>query len=122
MITVSPWDKSSMGLIEKAILKSELGLNPTNDGKMIRVAIPHLTEERRKELVKVVKGKVEEGKVSIRNIRRDSLTDLKDMQKEKMISEDDEHRAQEKLQHMVDNLIKETEAIGQAKEHEIMEV
>jgi ribosome recycling factor len=122
MITIQPWDKSSMGLIEKAILKSDLGLNPTNDGKMIRVAIPHLTEERRKELVKVVKGKVEEGKVSIRNIRRDSVSDLKDMQKEKMISEDDERRAQEKLQHMVDNLIKETDAIGQTKEHEIMEV
>lgn len=122
MLVIQPWDKGSMGIIEKAILKSELGLNPTNDGKVVRIAIPHLTEERRKELAKVVKGKVEEGKVSIRNIRRDAVADLKDLQKEKLISEDDERRAAEKLQHMVDAQIKETDAIGAGKEKEIMEV
>lgn len=122
LLVVQPWDKTAFGIIEKAILKSDLGLTPTNDGKVIRIAIPYLTEDRRKELVKVVKSKVEEGKVSVRNIRRDALADIKELQQEKLISEDDQHRAHEKIQHITDEHIKETEAIGVSKEHEIMEV
>jgi ribosome recycling factor len=122
LLMVQPWDKNALGAIEKAIQKSELGLNPTNDGKVVRVPIPPLTEQRRKELVKVVKGKVEEGKVSIRNIRRDHINDLKDMLHEKMIGEDDEKRAQEKIEHLTTRYVHETEEVGAHKEKEIMEV
>ncbi|MCL5960081.1 MAG: ribosome recycling factor [Chloroflexi bacterium] len=122
LLVVQPWDRSAMGAIEKGILKSELGLNPTNDGKVIRLAIPTLTEERRRELVKFVKGKVEEGKVAIRNLRREAVADLKDLKQEKMISEDDERRADEKAQELTDRFIKQMDAVGAAKEAEILEV
>jgi ribosome recycling factor len=122
LLVVQPWDKNAMGPIEKAIQKSELGLNPNNDGKVIRIAIPPLTEQRRKELVKVVKSKVEESRVAIRNIRRDHMNDLKELLHEKLISEDDDKRAQEKIQHLTDRYIQETESIGTHKEQEILEV
>lgn len=122
LLVVQPWDKNAFGAIEKAIQKSELGLNPTNDGKVIRVPIPPLTEQRRKEMVKVVKNKVEEGKVSVRNIRRDHITDLKELLHEKLISEDDEKRAQEKIDQLSNRYIHEAEVVGQHKEQEILEV
>jgi ribosome recycling factor len=122
LLVVQPWDKNAMGPIEKAIQKSELGLNPNNDGKVIRIAIPPLTEQRRKELVKVVKTKVEESRVAIRNVRRDHLNDLKEMLHEKLISEDEDKRAHEKIQHLTDRYIQEAETIGNHKEQEILEV
>jgi ribosome recycling factor len=122
LLVVQPWDKGAMGAIEKAIQKSELGLNPNNDGKVVRIAIPPLTEQRRKELVKVVKGKVEESRVAIRNIRRDHIADLKELLQEKLISEDEEKRAQEKIQQLTDRYIHEAETIGTHKEQEILEV
>lgn len=122
MLMVQPWDKGSMGAIEKAIQKSELNLNPTNDGKVIRVVLPALNEQRRKELVKVVKSKVEEGKIAIRNVRRDHINDLKELLQEKMISEDEEKRAQERIQQLTDRYTHEAESIGQHKEQEILEV
>lgn len=121
LLVVQPWDKNTMGAIEKAIQKSELNLTTNNDGKVIRIPFPTLTEQRRKDLVKLVKAKVEESRVSIRNIRRDHINDLKDLLKEKLISEDDEKRAQEKIQHLTDRYIHETEQIGQHKEQEILE-
>ncbi len=122
LIVVQPWDKGAIGPIEKAIQKSELGLNPVSDGKIIRVPIPALTEERRRELVKVVKGKVEDGKVSVRNIRRDHIAELKELLHEKLISEDEEKRAQEKIEQLTTRYSHECEVVGQHKEHEILEV
>jgi ribosome recycling factor len=122
LLVVQPWDRASMSAIEKSIQKSDLGLNPVNDGKVIRLAIPTLTEERRKDLVKLVKGKVEEGKVAIRNVRREAVADIKDLKQEKMISEDDERRGDEKVQEMTDKFIKQMDAVGVAKEEEILEV
>ncbi len=122
LLVVQPWDKNALGPIEKAIQKSELGLNPNNDGKLIRITIPPLTEQRRKEFVKIVKGKVEEARVSIRNIRRDHLGDLKELLEEKLINEDDNKRAHEKIQLLTDRYIHEAENIGAHKEAEILEV
>ncbi len=122
MLTVQPWDKNTMGAIEKAIQKSELNLSTSNDGKIIRVPFPPLTEQRRKDLVKVVKSKVEDGKISIRNIRRDNMNDLKELLHEKMISEDDDKRAHEKIQQLTDRYTQEAESIGHHKEQEILEV
>src|ERR687893_2322646 len=102
MLVIQPWDRSSMAAIEKAIRKSELGLNPTNDGQVVRIAIPALTEERRKQLVKLVHNHVEEGKVAVRNIRRDAVGNIRELWNERMISEDDERRAL----HQVDDLAK----------------
>lgn len=121
LLVIAPWDKSTLGLIEKAILKSDLGLNPTNDGKVIRLAIPQLTEERRREMVKLVKKRTEEGKVSLRNIRRDALEDLKKAEKDKAISEDDMKRGQERLQKLTDGYIAKADEVGQHKEQEVME-
>lgn len=121
-LLIQPWDKGALGAIEKAILKSDLGLNPINDGQVIRLNIPPLTEERRRELVKVVKSHVEHAKVSIRNVRRDAIADLKELKESKQISEDDEKRAEEKVQKLTDEHIKQAEALGQAKEEEIMRV
>src|SRR5437764_684034 len=101
LLVVQPWDKGSLPVIEKALQKSEMGFNPSNDGQVIRIPIPALTEERRRDMVKMVKHKVEDGRVSIRNIRRDALHHLKEMETEKMISEDDHKRAAEKLDEMV---------------------
>ncbi|HEX2912338.1 MAG TPA: ribosome recycling factor [Chloroflexia bacterium] len=122
LLVVQPWDKNTMGAIEKAIQKSEFNLTANNDGKVIRIPFPPLTEQRRKELVKLVKSKVEDCKVSIRNIRRDHVNDLKELLHEKMISEDDEKRAQEKIQHLTDRYAQEADQIGHHKEQEILEV
>jgi ribosome recycling factor len=120
LLTVQPWDPTLMGDIEKAILKSDLGLTPTNDGKIIRLPIPALTTERRKELVKVVKKMAEDGKVALRNIRRDANERFKDLKKDKQLSEDDAHRAQEEVQKLTDDFIKKVDAQAAEKEKEIM--
>ena len=120
LLTVQPWDATLLGDIEKAILKSDLGLTPTNDGKIIRLPIPALTTERRKELVKVVKKMGEEGKVALRNVRRDANERLKDLKKDKQISEDDAHRAQDEVQKITDDFIKKVDAQAAEKEKEIM--
>ncbi len=120
LLTIQPWDPTLLGDIEKAILKSDLGLTPTNDGKLIRLPIPPLTTERRKELVKVVKKMAEEAKVALRNVRRDGNERLKDLKKEKQISEDDAHRAQDEVQKLTDDFIKKVDAQAAEKEKEIM--
>ncbi len=120
LLTVQPWDPTLLGDIEKAIMKSDLGLTPTNDGKIIRLPIPALTTERRKELVKMVKKMGEEGKVALRNVRRDANERLKDLKKDKQISEDDAHRAQEDVQKITDDFIKKVDAQAAEKEKEIM--
>jgi ribosome recycling factor len=122
LLTIRPFDRSSLGAIEKAILKSELGLTPNNDGRIIRLAIPRLTEERRQELVKVVNRRLEEARVAIRNVRRDIMDDLRSFEKEKMISEDDLYLGKDKLQEITDEYIKEVSEVGKRKETEIMEV
>jgi ribosome recycling factor len=122
LITIQPWDKSQLSNIEKAIQKSDLNLNPTNDGNIIRLAIPPLTEDRRKELVKVVHKKSEDARVAIRNVRRDALDHLRKAQHDKQISDDDERRAQERLQKITDKYIAEVDKHGQAKEKELLEV
>jgi ribosome recycling factor len=120
LLTVQPWDPTVLGDIEKAILKSDLGLNPVNDGKIIRLPIPTLTTERRKELVKMVKKMEEEAKVALRNVRREANEDFKEMKKEKLLSEDDAHRGQEEVQKVTDEYIKKTEVQAAEKEKEIM--
>lgn len=122
MLVITPWDKSILGPIEKAILKSDLGITPTNDGSIIRLAIPALTEERRKELTKVVSKKSEEGKVSVRNIRRDANEHLKKLRKDSKISEDEEKRAEEKIQKITDKYILDVEKVAKTKDAEIMEI
>ncbi len=122
LLTIQPWDRQALGAIEKAIQKSDLGLNPINDGHTIRLAIPQLTEERRKEMVKMVHKKVEEGRVAVRNVRRHCLDELRQMDKEKKISEDDDHRAQEQLQKLTDRFIEEIDELGKGKEAELLEV
>ncbi len=120
LLTVQPWDPTVLGDIEKAILKSDLGLNPVNDGKVIRLPIPALTTERRKELVKTVKKMGEEAKVALRNLRRDANEDLKEMKKEKLLSEDEAHRGQEEVQKLTDDYIKKVDVQAGEKEKEIM--
>ena len=120
LLTVQPWDPTVLSDIEKAILKSDLGLNPVNDGKSIRLPIPPLTTERRKELVKLVKKMGEEGKVALRNLRREANDDLKDLKKEKLLSEDEAHRAQEEVQKVTDEFIKKVDTQTAEKEKEIM--
>ena len=122
LLVVRPYDPSSLAEIERAILKSELGLNPLNDGKVIRLAIPRLTEERRQELVKVVSRRVEEARVAIRNCRRDGLQDLKEIEKEKLLSEDDYFRGREEMQKLTDQYIAQVDEVGKAKEREILEI
>lgn len=122
LLVIQPWDKQSLGDIEKAILKSDLGLTPTSDGNIIRLAIPQLTEERRKELVKLVRKKAEEGKVSIRNIRRDANEEIKQLEKSSDITEDERRRAQDKIQEITDKKIVEIDEVTAAKEKEMMEV
>src|SRR3970040_71652 len=111
LLTIQPWDKGSLGAIEKAIQKSDLGLNPHNDGSIIRLAIPPLTQDRRKEMVRTVHKKVEDGRVAIRNIRRDAHEMLRDLLKEKEISQDQEHNAQEELQKVTDRFIKQADQL-----------
>ena len=122
LLVIQPYDKGAFGAIEKAILKSDLGLNPTNDGRVIRLAIPALTEERRREMVKQARRRVEEGRVALRNIRRDAHKDLSDFESEKMISKDELARGEEQLQRLTDRYALEADKLGQAKEAEIMEV
>jgi ribosome recycling factor len=121
-IVIQPYDRGAMGSIEKAILKSDLGLTPNNDGQNIRLTIPTLTEERRKDLVKMVRRQLEEGRIAVRNVRRDANEHLKAMEKEKTLSADDDKRAQERLQKLTDTYIKQIDDIGHAKEAEVMEV
>ncbi len=121
LLTIQPWDGKILGDIEKAILKSDLGLTPANDGKIIRVNIPPLTEERRKELVRLVKKMAEECRVAIRNIRRDAIERLKARKKDKEISEDELFRSQDDVQKVTDKHIKEIEGIIAEKEKEILE-
>ena len=120
LLTVQPWDPTVLGDIEKAILKSDLGLTPMNDGKIIRLPIPALTTERRKELVKIVKKMEEEAKVALRNVRREANDDLKEMKKEKLLSEDEAHKGQEEVQKVTDEFIKKVEDQAVEKEKEIM--
>jgi ribosome recycling factor len=122
LLVIRPWDESSLPAIEKAILKSELGLTPAREGKIIRLTIPRLTEERRRELVKVVKKRVEEGRVAVRNCRRDAIYELRKLQRDKQISEDDFYRAKDRVQELTDKFIEKMDEVGKAKEKEIMEV
>jgi ribosome recycling factor len=122
LLTIQPWDKGSLEAVAKAIQKSDLGLNPANDGVLIRLAIPQLTEERRRDLVKVVHKKVEDGRVAIRNVRRDAHEMLRDLRREKEISEDQEHNAQEKLQETTDRFVGQAGEVGHEKEQELLEV
>ena len=122
LLTIRPWEASMIAPIEKAILKSDLGLTLTNDGKLIRLAIPRLSEERRQDLVKVVGRRVEESKVAVRNIRREANDDLKEFQDEKMITEDDFHRGRDEVQELTDEYVAKMDEIGTRKEQEIREV
>ncbi|MGD8902078.1 MAG: ribosome recycling factor [Anaerolineae bacterium] len=122
LLVIRPWDPSSLGDIERAILKSDIGLTPMNDGALIRLSIPRLTEERRRELVKVVSRRVEEGRIAVRNLRRDALQDLKEFEKEKMISEDDFYWGKDKVQELTDEFVETIDEIGQHKEAEVMEI
>ena len=122
MITVQPWDTSMIGPIEKAIRNSELGLNPSNDGKLIRIPIPQLTEERRKEFVKKLHHIAEDHRVGLRNIRRDANEHVKKLVKDKLISEDDERRALEEIQKVTDSYMQKLESAAKSKEKDILEV
>jgi ribosome recycling factor len=122
LLTVQPYDKSSIKNIERAILESDVGLTPNNDGQIIRLQVPELTEERRRELVKVVRHLAEEGRVAIRNIRRDVMHDLRELRDAGEAGSDDEHRAEEALQKLTDEKVKELDAVLKAKEEEILEV
>lgn len=121
-IMIQPWDTTVIGDVEKAILKSELGLTPMNDGKIIRINIPPLTEERRRDLVKVIKKMAEETKVAVRNIRRDSNEMVKDLKKEKEISEDEQFRAQDEIQKITDEFIAYVDTVYNNKEKEVLEI
>ncbi|NJC97128.1 MAG: ribosome recycling factor [Anaerolineae bacterium] len=121
-LTIKPYDASTLKVIEKAILSSDLGLNPNNDGKVIHLNLPPLTEERRRDLAKHVNHRLEETRISIRNIRRDAHNDMRDFEKEKLISEDDLKRGEEDLQKLTDRFIEEVAEHGKKKEAEIMEV
>ncbi len=122
LLTVQPYDKSSIKAIERAILESDIGLTPSNDGQLIRLQIPELTEERRKQLVKVVRSLAEEGRVALRNIRRDVMHDLRELRDSGEAGADDEHRAEEALQKLTDEKVKELDALLKGKEAEILEV
>ena len=122
LLTLTPYDKSAMGAIEKAIMESDVGLTPNNDGNVIRLQIPDLTEERRKEMVKVVHGVAEEGRVAVRNVRRDVMHDLRELKKEGDAGSDDEHRGEVELQKHTDEAITEIDALLKGKEEEILEV
>lgn len=122
MLLVQPWDRTSIRDIEKAILKSELGLNPTSDGNVIRIVIPALTEERRKELIKGMHRRLEETRVTLRNIRRDAIESLKKSEREKQISQDQLTRATDQVQKLIDTFTDKVNKVGQDKEKEVMEV
>jgi ribosome recycling factor len=122
LLTVTPYDKSSIKAIEKSIMESDIGLTPSNDGSVIRLTIPELTEERRKELVRIVHGIAEEGRVSVRNVRRDIMHDLRELKKEGEVGEDEERRAESELQKLTDKRIGEIDSFLSGKEEEILEV
>jgi ribosome recycling factor len=122
LLTLTPYDKSSVSMIEKAILESDLGLTPSNDGNVIRLQIPELTEERRKELVRVIHGVAEEGRVAVRNVRRDVMHDLRELKKEGEVGEDEERRAENELQKETDRATGEIDDLMKAKEQELLEV
>jgi ribosome recycling factor len=121
-LMIRPFDANSLKAIERAIRTSDLGLNPNNDGKAIRLNLPPLTEERRRDLVKVVHNRVEEARVAVRNVRRDSIKDLREFEQEKLISEDDRERGETELQKITDRFIAEVNSVGERKEKEILEV
>ena len=122
MLVIAPWEANMIGPIEKAILKSDIGINPSNDGKVIRLMVPELTAERRKDLCKQVKKRIEEGKVAIRAIRRDSMEAIKKMKKDSQITEDDQKNAEKELQKLTDSKMEKIDKVGADKEKEIMEV
>jgi ribosome recycling factor len=122
LLTITPYDKSSIKAIEKSILESDVGLTPSNDGNLIRLTIPELTEERRRELVKVVRGIAEEGRVAVRNIRRDVMHDLRELKHDGELGSDDEHRAETELQKLTDARVHEIDGLLAGKEEEILEV
>ncbi len=122
LLTVTPYDKSSIKAIEKSIIESDVGLTPSNDGNVVRLAIPELTEERRKELVKVVRGIAENGRVAVRNIRRDVMHDLRELKGAGEAGSDEEHRAEAELQELTDSRVKEIDDFLAGKEQEILEV
>lgn len=122
LITIQPWDKDALTSIEKAIQKSDLGLNPSNDGQIIRLAVPPLTEERRREFVKQVHKRVEDGRIAIRNVRRDASEKLKQAEKAKEIGEDDHRRASDRLEKVTHKKVEEVDSIGQKKEADLMVV
>lgn len=121
MLQVTPWEKNMVAVVEKAIMTSDLGLNPSTSGSVIRVALPPLTEERRKEMIKVVRAEAESGRVAIRNIRRDANSDFKELLKDKEITEDEERRAQDDIQKLTDKYIADVDALLQTKEKDLME-
>lgn len=121
-LLIRPFDATSLKAIERGILTSDLGLTPNNDGKVIRLNLPVLTEERRRDLVKVVHGRLEESRIAIRNVRRDLMKDLREFEKEKLISEDDLKKAEEELQKLTDKYVEQVDTVGYHKEREIMEV
>lgn len=122
LLLIQPWDRSALTSIEKALLKADLGLNPANDGSVIRIRIPELSEERRRELVRLVRKKAEEGKVALRNVRRSSLEELRGLERNKEISQDEQKRAQERLQELTDSFIEEVDRAAKDKEAELLEV
>jgi ribosome recycling factor len=122
LLVIQPWDRGSMAAIEKAILRSELGLTPNNDGQVIRLSIPPLTEERRRTLVRLVKSKVEEGKVAVRNVRRDAVDGIRELTREHLIGEDDERRGLHEIEALTKRYVDDAERLGQLKEAEVLEV
>jgi len=121
-LTVTPWEKDMVGVIEKAIMNSDLGLNPASAGTVIRVPLPALTEERRKDMIRIVRHEAEGGRVAVRNIRRDALSDIKDLLKDKKIGEDEEHRAHDEIQAITDKHVAQIDAVLAEKESELLEI
>jgi ribosome recycling factor len=121
-LTVTPWEKDMVSVIEKAIMSSDLGLNPATAGTVIRIPLPPLTEERRKDMIRIVRQEAEGGRIAVRNIRRDAMHDVKELLKEKMIGEDEEHRAESEIQGITDKYIAEIDDVLAAKEAELMEI
>jgi ribosome recycling factor len=122
LLVIQPWDRGVIPDIERALQKSDIGITPSNDGTVIRLAIPQLTEERRKQLVKQVHAQVEDAKVAIRNVRRDSMSDVRELKSDKLVSEDDERRAEQKLEELTKRFVDEADKVGKHKEHEVLEV
>ncbi|MSQ10297.1 MAG: ribosome recycling factor, partial [Dehalococcoidia bacterium] len=121
-VTIQPWDRAALEPIEKAIQKSDLGITPNNDGSIIRLNFPQLTQQRRQDLVKTVRKRLEDGKVALRNVRREAQDDMRGMEKRKEISEDEHKRADQRLQKLLDSYVEKIDATGKAKEAELMEI